>query len=442
MRNPIAYISFDVVPAPKGAATHIQAFAQSLARRFGAVDLVTAATGMAETPAIERWPGVWHYELPAAGKSLIDRVLCFQLFLSRWLENRSFEAIQFRSTFEGLPLIQWRGRSRLIFEVNGLASIELKYRYQRAADDRDLMRKLMLQESLCLEAADLIVTPSGVTREYLASARRVPHDKIQVIPNGVDLDLFQASPHQARNGTMRLIYFGTLAAWQGVELGIRALAQITGQVDATLMIGSTLTIIGTGSGRQRDALSALAAKLGVGSRVSVLPPAPQAELAGYLRDSDVILVPLTLSDRNTVQGCCPLKALEGMASGTPVIATDLPVVRELGRDGEHFLLVRPGSVDHIAETVIRLRSDRLLARRISQQARQHVEDNYSWERAGDSLINCYERLGISRSMTDWSCRRSPSNVNCSMARSRAARRTFIRCSEPTSSHSRTASPRR
>jgi glycosyltransferase involved in cell wall biosynthesis len=388
MRNRIAYISFDMVPAPKGAATHIQAFAQALSGHFGGVDLVTVATGMTETPAIERWPGVRHHELPATGKSLIDRVLCFQLFLSRWLNNRDFEAVQFRSSFEGLPLLKLRERSRLIFEVNGLPSIELKYRYPRAADDRELMHKLILQERLCLKAADLIVTPSGVTREYLASSRNVPREKIEVIPNGVDLEMFGAPPRNGRNGTLRLLYFGTLAAWQGVELGIRALAQISCKVDASL------TIIGTGSGRQRDALAALAAKLGVGSRVSVLLPAPQSELAGYLHNSDAILVPLTLSDRNTVQGCCPLKAIEGMASGTPVIATDLPVVRELGRDGEHFLLVRPGSVDHIAETVMRLWADPQLAERISRQARKHVEEKYGWGRACSSLIGCYERLGI------------------------------------------------
>jgi len=382
------------VPAPKGAATHIQAFAQSLARHFGGVALVTVAAGMAETPAVKRWPGVCHHELPATGKSLIDRVLCFQLFLSRWLKSRSFEAMQFRSTFEGLPLLNLRGRARLIFEVNGLPSIELKYRYPRAADDRDLMRKLIQQEAVCLQAADLIVTPSSVTRDYLASARGVPREKIEVIPNGVDLELFQAPPRNGRSDTMRLLYFGTLAAWQGVELGIRALAQISAQVDATL------TIIGTGSGRQRDALGALAAKLGIGSRVILLPPAPQSELAAHLHNADAILVPLILSDRNTVQGCCPLKALDGMASGTPVIATDLPVVRELGRDGEHLLLVRPGSVDHIAESILRLRSDTQLSQRIGRQARKHVAENYTWQRAGDALIAGYEKLGIKRSIMD------------------------------------------
>jgi len=393
MRNGIAYVSFDSVPAPKGAATHIQAFVLALAKHFGSIELVTVGAGSAEMPPVERWPGVMHYELPATGKSLVDRVLCFQLFLERWLATRSFRAVHFRSTFEGMPLLRLRGQSRLIFEVNGLPSVELKYRYPRVVDDWELMRKLLAQEAACLGAADLIVTPSGVTREFLTTCRRVPREKIQVIPNGVDLDVFQASPRAEPNGTLRLLYFGTLASWQGVELGIRAVAKVSSEMDATF------TVVGTGSGRQRDRLTALAAKLGVASRVMVLPAVSQAELAEFLRAADAVLVPLTLTDRNTVQGCCPLKALEGMASGAPVIATDLPVVRELGRDGEHFLLVRPGSVDHIAETVLRLGSDRPLGHRIAEQARRHVEASYTWKRSGDELIAAYERLGINRSMT-------------------------------------------
>jgi glycosyltransferase involved in cell wall biosynthesis len=391
VRTPIAYLSFDNVPAPKGASTHIQAFAQALARGFGGVDLVTVGSGSDVTRA-ERWPGVAHHELPAMGKSLIDRVIYFRVFLERWLAARSFEAVQFRSIFEGLPLLKLARRPRLIFEVNGLPSIELKYRYPRMVDDRELMRKLLAQEDLCLHAADRVVTPSHVTRQYLCCLRGVPAEKIQVIPNGVDLVVFEAAMRTSRGGPMRLLYFGTLAAWQGIELGIRALAQLNGRIDVRL------TIVGTGSGRQRDTLMSLAAKLGAGDRVDVLPPAPQSEIARLLRESDAVLAPLTLSDRNTVQGCCPLKALEGMASGTPVIATDLPVMRELGRDGEHFLLVRPGSVDHIAETVLRLNSDPDLAPKISQQARAHVEANYTWQRAGDALLSCYAGLGVSLPM--------------------------------------------
>jgi glycosyltransferase involved in cell wall biosynthesis len=386
----IAYVSFDIVPAPKGAATHIEAFARTLAAEFGGVELVTVAAGAQTSLGMERWPGVFHSELPAMGESLIDRVLCFRRFFAHWLRGRHFEAIQFRSIFEGLPLLELAQGSRLIFEVNGLPSIELKYRYPGMEDDRELMRKILAQEQACLDAADLAITPSGVTAEYLALARQVPQSKIRVIPNGVDHRVF-CLDRIAAGAAFRMIYFGTLAPWQGVELGIRALAQVCATRSATL------TVIGSGSGRELDALMSLAAKLGVGGSVNVLPAMPQTELASHLRASDAVLAPLTLNDRNVVQGCCPLKVLEGMAAGVLVIASDLPVVRELGCDGVHFVLVKPGSVDQIAEAVLRLASDPEMAAKIGEQARAHVLANYSWDRAGRALADAYEEVGISRS---------------------------------------------
>ncbi len=386
----IAYVSFDTVPAPKGASTHILAFARALGGAFGGVELVTVASGAESTTRTERWPGVFHTELPALGETLIDRVLCFRRFLAHWLASRRFEAIQFRSIFEGLPLVELAGRSRLIFEVNGLPSIELKYRYPGVEDDRDVMRKIIVQEQECLAAADLVVTPSGVTRQYLSSNRGVAAEKIRVIPNGVDVDLWRGS-RAARDGVFRLLYFGTLSSWQGVELGIRALAQVRQELPA-----ATLTIIGAASSRESGALLGLAAKLELSSSVSVLAPMPQAELAAHVRASSAVLAPLALNDRNLVQGCCPLKILEGMTAGVPVIASDLPVVRELGCDGVHFLLVKPGSVDQIAHAALRLARDPEFASKIVQQAQAHVLPHYTWERAGEALSRAYEELGISR----------------------------------------------
>src|SRR5947209_7291245 len=74
---------------------------------------------------------------------------------------------------------------RFVFEVNGLPSVEWKYHYPAVADDRELLRKLRAMEDACLAAADLVVTVSRVTADYL-SGRGVDPGRIRVIPNGVD----------------------------------------------------------------------------------------------------------------------------------------------------------------------------------------------------------------------------------------------------------------
>ena len=81
-----------------------------------------------------------------------------------------------------------------------------------------------------------------------------------------------------------------------------------------------------------------------------------------------------------------------MAAGRPVIASDLEVVRELGRHEEHLLLSRPGSVDAIAEAVMRLRCDPALATNLASNARRLVEERYTWTHAVASLIAVYRGL--------------------------------------------------
>jgi glycosyltransferase involved in cell wall biosynthesis len=134
-------------------------------------------------------------------------------------------------------------------------------------------------------------------------------------------------------------------------------------------------------------LAALAAKLGISEFVDLLPPVDRAELGVYLRRSFAVLAPLAVNDRNVTQGCCPLKILEGMAAGVPVISSDLPVVRELGEHGAQFLLVKPGSTDQIAEAVLRLNADRPLWRELSRNGRAHVAANYTWEQSGEALVS-------------------------------------------------------
>ncbi|MBW4446767.1 MAG: glycosyltransferase family 4 protein [Spirirestis rafaelensis WJT71-NPBG6] len=389
----LAYISFDIVPAPKGAAIHIAAFSQALAAAFGDVELVTVSPTTETVDLYEIYPQVMHIMLPAVGDTLIHRILYFRSLLRTWLQKQRFAAVHIRSIYEGygIALNKKQYCDRLIFEVNGLPSIELKYRYPAVADDRELLHKLHSQEQICLQAADLIVTPSSVTVEYLQN-RGIEPEKIRVIPNGVDLNVFTYCLTQNLQ-PFKMLYFGTLSPWQGVNLAIEALELVNRDLPAFL------TVIGQGRDYQIKALKQLALKLGVADKLTILEAMPQKQLVEYIHTSNVILAPLTPNDRNLVQGCCPLKILEAMATGTPVIASDLPVVRELGIDGVHFLLVKSGSAKAIKDAVLRLRNDRELAMQLAINARKRIEEYYTWKAAGEALIAVYQELGIKRLIT-------------------------------------------
>ncbi|HEY9880962.1 MAG TPA: glycosyltransferase family 4 protein [Leptolyngbyaceae cyanobacterium] len=389
MTQSVAYLSFDTVPAPKGAATHIEAFVKALGITMGPVQLVTVASST-EMEEASRWPGVYHTALPALGKTLIDRVMDFRQRLWYWLQGRHFEVIHVRSIFEGFPIALNREQfcRHLVFEVNGLPSIELKYRYPQVADDWELMHKLRSQEHLCLHTATQVITPSPITRDYLIQAYGVPTEKITVIPNGVDLEMITYQPPAVTNplDPLQMLYFGTLSAWQGVSLALEALALYCRDFEAEL------TVIGPARSDQINALKKLAIRWQVADRLHILPPLSQAELVQYFHKADAIAAPLTANDRNLLQGCCPLKVLEGMASGTPVITSDLPVVAALGTPETHFLTAPPGSAKGIKDAMVRLRQDTELRQRLSQQARQQIEQHFTWEQAGAQLVAVYKQM--------------------------------------------------
>lgn len=386
------YASFDVVPAPKGAAVHIAAFARALGRAFGQLDLVTVAPpGPAPAPT-ERWPGVLHHALPAPGAHLIGRVLAFRESFGRWWGERRAPVAHVRSIYEGFPLARLKGDrvARLVFEVNGLPSIELKYHHPAVAEDAELLAKLRAQEDACLAAADLIVTPSAVTVGYLAS-RGVSPARLRVIPNGVALEQFPyARPEPRGDRPLRLLYAGTFTGWQGVGVAVEALALLRREVPATL------TLVGPARARQARELLERAERLGVAPHVTLREPVSQSELAALHHAHDVVLAPLVANDRNCLQGACPLKILEAMAAGTPVVASDLPIVREVAQPEVHALLVRPNSAKSLKDALLRLAAEPSLGARLSEAARAHVAAHFGWERAEEALVAAYEALGLRR----------------------------------------------
>ncbi|MDP6442460.1 MAG: glycosyltransferase family 4 protein [Pirellulaceae bacterium] len=392
----LTYLSYDRFPSPKGAATHIDAFARALGSSFGGLSLLTVPPAADE--AFE-WvaDGVEHFPLPGGGQHLFERVRHFRTQIWRWWRDhrngQPADVVHFRSPMEGYPIARDKRRfaKMLVYEVNGLPSIELKYHYPAVADDDELLTKLRSQEQVCLAAADLVITVSNVNRSHLID-RGVDPERIAVIRNGVDLNTFAPAeaeprgPEYANSPTdeLKLLYAGGLTAWQGVAHAVDALALARRDWPARL------TLIGPARSRQRRTVLERAWRAGVADFVEVLPPVPKQELAEYHRRSDIVLAPLTANDRNTVQGCCPLKVVEAMACGSAIVASDLAVVRELASPVE-AQLVKPGSAKAIKDGVLEL-LDPLVRRRLGAAARRRADKEFCWSRAQRELVTCYGRL--------------------------------------------------
>jgi glycosyltransferase involved in cell wall biosynthesis len=156
----------------------------------------------------------------------------------------------------------------------------------------------------------------------------------------------------------RLLYAGRLSALKGVDVAVRAVAQLP---------GTRLTVCGHGSPAAVAELRGLAAELGMARRLEVRPPLPADRMAELYAAHDAVLFPVTWPEP---WGLVPLEA---MAVGIPVVATGTGGSREYLRPGQNALPAAPGDAGALAAAVRRLAADGALRARLVAGGRRTAE---------------------------------------------------------------------
>ena len=375
------YAAFDRFPTRKGASTHIARFAPALFGEGESGLLFVLGDDDLPRQQFEGTVEILRHHQPEV--NFLERALGYAAHLSALLDERAdeFSLCQFRDPWSGMPLLARRRRYATVFEVNALPSIELGCRYP-ALSPRT-REKIHARERWCLDACDHVITPSATTRRMLMELG-VQGGKISVVPNGADLHERPARPAAAPDDY--LIYFGALQPWQGVDTLLRAFARLA-DID-------TLQLVICASAENRDArrLQRLAERLGVGERLLWRYALESGELAAWLGHARASIAPLSDCARNVVQGCAPLKILEAMAAGVPTIASDLPPVREILRDGVEGRLVAPDRPAELARAIRILLAYPQQAAALGAAARQRIAAGLTWDHSLAALRGVYAGL--------------------------------------------------
>ena len=388
MQSRVLYAAFDVVPSPKGASRHITAFTRALVEAGHQVTLFTV--GLPGLPAAGTWAGARMLRAHSREDNFLRRALQFGDALWEHLreQGEAYDIVHFRDIWSGRAALQARQKFgypyRTLFEANGLPSVELKYHYPALAG-ADLPSKLRAQERAILGHVDAVACVSAVTAIFLRSLGASP-EAITVIPNGVDPALF--CPGEGISVRRpRLVYAGTLASWQGVSTAIQAMPTVLAAFPE-----AELRLIGPSKKRHQKGLVKLVAKLGLDEEsVWLAGPVDPEEMPGRLAAASVCLAPLAYNDRNVAQGCCPIKVLEYAAAGRPIVASDLPVVRELLGETE-VTFFQPGDATDLARKIIDLLSHPERAQAMARRAEGKVRQAFTWQRSGERLLEVYSGL--------------------------------------------------
>jgi PEP-CTERM/exosortase A-associated glycosyltransferase len=254
----------------------------------------------------------------------------------------------------------------------------LRYRVTRAVETRALHR------------ADAVTTICEGLRED-AIARGVPGDKVTVIPNAVDRNIFAGpgipdpalATRLGLSGKIVLGFFGSFYAYEGLDLLLRALPDMRYR-------RADIAILLVGGGPEEERLRALAGELDLGASVVFAGRVHHEEMRRYYDLVNLLVFP-RISSRLT-ELVTPLKPLEAMAQERIVVASSVGGHRELIRDGETGYLFPPGDPQRLAKGVLAALADQESWPRIRAQASEFIDSERSWAHSVARYGEVYRRI--------------------------------------------------
>lgn len=231
-------------------------------------------------------------------------------------------------------------------------------------------------------AAKIIITQPG----YLQSSSHLAkyRDKIEVIPNGVDVEKFQpkqASGNEDKSTIFFLSVLDEFHKYKGLDYLLEALKIVKNNVpDVKLIVG--------GKGVLLDHYQEMAASLGLKDNVEFAGFIPDEEIADYYSQASVFVLPSISS----LQEGFGIVALEALACQTPVVTTDIVGVAQDLKQIKGGIVIPPRDTHKLADAITQILSDAQMQKEMGQRGRKLVQEKYTWKGVASSMEKVYKEI--------------------------------------------------
>jgi len=369
-------------------------FVASLASRLGwlghRIRVYTRRDDPGLPEQVEAGPGVTVVHVPAGPARELpkDELAPFMDEFARWMSGHWRR--------EGMP-----GLVHAHFWMSGMAATSaaeaaripavqtfhalgtVKRRHQGVADTSPACR-LETEARLVARNQLVLATCRDEVQELMGLG--ADPERIRIVPCGVDAQAFtpptgssRIARHRSPQDPVRLVALGRLVERKGVDVVVRALAQVP-QAHLTVAGGPERSALGEDPEARR--LMALAEEYGVSDRLTLTGRVGRQEAARLLSSADVV----TCTPWYEPFGIVPLEA---MACGRPVVGSAVGGLLDSIDDGTTGLLVPPRDVDATAAAICRLAEDPALAERMGLAGRRRTQELFSWERVAALTEEAY-----------------------------------------------------
>lgn len=350
---------------------HTVRWVNGLAERGHEIVLVSLKNHMNETDKIST--GVRKIYLPVKGKK---GYYLNALFLRRLFIAGHFDTVNVHYASGYGTLARIAGLPNIFLSVWGSDVYDFPY-------EGRIKKHILIKN---LKYAAMIGSTSHIMAEQVKTL--LTHKKaIEVIPFGVNLDDFSPKTDSRKNETI----FGivkTLSPKYGVEDVLKSFVIFYSRLPKEEKKKVQLKIYG--KGELSGDLKTQAEKWNVADKVTFEGYIPHREIPKILKEIDIFL----LGSKKESFG---VSAVEAMACGLPIIATDADGFREVIEDGVTGCLIPVGDVNAMADRMMELYCDSRLRGLMGKRGRQRAEQLYDWEQCMDNMIMAYEKLAIKKS---------------------------------------------
>ncbi len=236
---------------------------------------------------------------------------------------------------------------------------------------------------LTYEASEVIVN-SNYMKNELQRLFGLPYEKINVIPNGINLSNFIGIERDydfrrqyAMDNEKIILYVGRLVYEKGIQHLIAAMPKVLSNYhDAKLIIA--------GRGGMMDELRQEASNLGLNDKIYFTGYLDSKQVQKMYKCADVAVFPSTYEPFGIV-------ALEAMLAGVPTVVSDVGGLDEIVTHGVDGMKAYAGNANSIADSITALLYDHQLATNVAKKAKQKVKEQFNWEKIAQDTHFTYEK---------------------------------------------------
>jgi D-inositol-3-phosphate glycosyltransferase len=300
-----------------------------------------------------------------------------------WLSGLAAETLS--TAWGGTPIVQ-------MFHTLG------HMKNQIARDDSDRAPQSRLEgEAHVVQIADRLIAPTPAEVEQLITLYGAAKAKIAIVPPGVDLAHFQpiarltakqmiGIPPQRKN----ILFAGRIEPLKGIDTLLEAIALLKAR-HITDLADTCVTIIGGDPwadtlDEEMERLQRMSLELGLDDLVAFAGARDQQVLPYYYAAAEMVVMPSHYESFGMV-------ALEAMAMGTPVIASEVGGLAYVVRDGYNGFLVPRRDAQALAARIADLLNDHLLREHLAHNAR-HFAHDYDWAVIAERIAAVYAEVGV------------------------------------------------